>query len=53
MFQSDTPEALAQNSADYDLTLGDKQASVKVPTADVVDALEVYLIGKEDTSHIL
>ena len=51
VFQSDAPEAFAQNSADYDLTLGDKQPSVKVPVADVVDALEVYLIGKEDTSH--
>jgi hypothetical protein len=45
MFQSDAPEALAQNSADYDLTLGDKQASVKVPAADVVDGVEIFLIG--------
>lgn len=51
MFQSDAPEALAQNSADYDLTLGDKQASVKVPAADVVDGVELFLIGKEDSSH--
>ena len=51
VFQSDVPEALAQNSADYDLTLGDKQPTVKVPTADVVDAVEVFLIGKGDTSH--
>lgn len=51
MFQSDAPETLAQNSADYDLTLGDKQPSVKVPNADVVDGVEVFLIGKEDSSN--
>lgn len=51
MFQSDAPEALAQNSADYDLTLGDKQPTVKIQNADVVDGVEVFLIGKEETSH--
>ena len=51
MFQSDAPETLAQNSADYDLTLGDKQPTVKIPNADIVDGVEVFLIGKEDTSH--
>ena len=51
IFRNDDPLALAQNSADYDYTNGEKLPSVKVPVEDVVDGVEVFLIGKEDSSN--
>lgn len=49
-FRSSNPEALSTDSANYDLISGAKFPCVKVPVADVVDGVEIFAIGKDDTN---
>ena len=51
IFRHDNPEALSKDSANYDLTGGSSAPCVKVPVADVVDAIEVFAIGSEAKSN--
>lgn len=50
IFRHDNPEALSKDTANYDLTAGSSLPAVKVPIADVVDAIEVFAIGSEAKS---
>lgn len=51
IFRHENPEGLSKDSANYDLTGGEKFPCVKVPSASVVDGVEVYSIGKDDKNN--
>lgn len=51
MFRHDTPEALSQDTANYDYISGAKFPCVKVGVDSVVDGIEVFAIGQGDKNH--
>ena len=51
MFRHDTPEALSQDTPNYDYISGAKFPCVKVGIDSVVDGIEVFAIGQGDKNH--
>lgn len=51
IFRNDNPQALSQDTANYDYISGAKFPCVKVGVDSVVDGLEVFAIGKGDKNN--
>ena len=51
MFRHDNPEALSQDTANYDYISGAKFPCVKVGIDSVVDGIEVFAIGQGDKNN--